>query len=88
MSYVGKAIYAFRRAADLADMQGATPIALAREATEAYIRWLVRVARAAPNRRNIAVALWAVAEAEQTGPLESCATRPSSGVVVRRAAPD
>ena len=72
MSYVGKTLYAYRRAADLAARNGHPGERnVAREATEAYVRWLVRVARAAPNRRNIAVALWAVAEAEQDGPLQS-----------------
>ncbi|NLF77767.1 MAG: serine/threonine protein kinase, partial [Chloroflexi bacterium] len=67
--YVGKVLYAYRQAMELA---GSDPDdrELAERAYESFVRWVVRVARAVPSRRNIAVALWAVAEVEQNGALD------------------
>ncbi|MEW6580873.1 MAG: tetratricopeptide repeat protein, partial [Chloroflexota bacterium] len=64
--YAGKALYAYRHAAELV-APGSSERDLAHLAYDAYVGWLLQVARAAPTRRNIAVALWAVAEADSQG---------------------
>ena len=66
MYYVGKTLLAYRRAEELANGHLDEP-ELARRAYSDYVRWVLRVARIAPSRRNIAVALWAAAEAQETG---------------------
>jgi tetratricopeptide (TPR) repeat protein len=65
--YVGKALTAFRRASDRArnDIDRLT----AHRATRELIEWVSHVAQAYPTRRNIAVALWAAADDEQSGEL-------------------
>ncbi len=65
--YVGKTIYAYRRAEELAGDESADG-ELARAAFEHYVRWLVRLTRVAPSRRNIAVTLWAVADVADAEP--------------------
>ncbi len=62
--YVGKTLYAFRRASELAGPDSPDR-ALAQAAVEAYVEWLIQFTRVEPSRRNIAATLWAVAEAEQ-----------------------
>ena len=62
--YIGKTLYAFRRALDLA-APDSPDFELAQVALAAFVRWLVQVARAAYTRRNIAATLWAVAEVEE-----------------------
>ncbi len=64
--YVGKALYAYRRAAELAEA-GSDAARTAQAISARYADWLLEVARAAPTRRNIAVALWAVADMEAQG---------------------
>lgn len=70
--YIGKAIQAYRRAAQIARVassqnpsegtQLARDIHLADEAIAAFVRWVVDVARKAPSARNLAVGLWALTE--------------------------
>ncbi len=64
--YAGKTLYAYRRAAEMAPADSPDRD-LAWMAYTAFVSWLLQVARAAPSRKNIAVALWAVAEAEEAG---------------------
>lgn len=60
--YVGKTLTAYKQAR----REAANDIdrKLARRALDAYIGWLVKIATEFPLRRNIAVALWALAEHE------------------------
>ncbi len=68
--YAGKVLYAYRRAAEMA-LPDSHDRDLAWTAYAVFVNWLLQVARAAPSRKNIAVALWAVAEAEESGHSES-----------------
>lgn len=54
--YAGKALLAYRRAYDHA--AGDVDRALAVRARDRFIEWVIEAARAAPTRRNVAVALW------------------------------
>jgi tetratricopeptide (TPR) repeat protein len=69
--YVGKVIIAYTRAGQRSvnDIDRKT----AQRAINNYLAWVVQVAQTTGNRRNIAVALWAMAEYED-------ATLPSIGV--------
>jgi hypothetical protein len=69
--YVGKTLYAYRFTAELA-APASRERDIALKAFETYARWVVQVARAAPTRRNIGVALWAVAEAQTDGSFWRC----------------
>jgi len=60
--YVGKTVIAYQKALRLADDD--LDLALARRAIRNYVDWIVERARASHSRRNIAVALWALAENE------------------------
>ena len=67
ITYVGKALMAYRRAGQIARQLARTAGTtddrqLAEKAVELYIRWVLDVARLAPSTRNIAVALWAATE--------------------------
>lgn len=60
ISYVSKALIAYRRAADDAEMEDDEETA--KQAIKALLKWVIDSARWNPTRRNIAVALWALAE--------------------------
>ncbi|MBA3871215.1 MAG: tetratricopeptide repeat protein, partial [Anaerolineae bacterium] len=62
--YVGKTVIAYQKALRLADDD--LDLALARRAIRNYVDWIVEQARASHSRRNIAVALWALAENEDS----------------------
>ncbi|CAG1769658.1 hypothetical protein BAC2_00486, partial [uncultured bacterium] len=67
--YVGKALMAYHRAADEATND--VDRVLAARAVDALIDWVVRTAQENPSRRNLAVALWAMADEEESSPAES-----------------
>src|SRR5260221_13091778 len=60
VSYAGKALIAYRRAAQQADT--GSDRKLAESAIIEYIRWVCQVAEQAPLPRNLAVALWVMSE--------------------------
>ncbi|MFQ3566214.1 MAG: tetratricopeptide repeat protein [Aggregatilineales bacterium] len=60
--YVGKALVAYHRAASTATND--VDRLQARRAAADFIVWTVRAAQANPTRRNLAVALWALADAQ------------------------
>lgn len=60
--YVGKTIIAYQKALRLADDD--LDLAQARRAIRNYVDWVIASAQANHSRRNIAVALWALAENE------------------------
>jgi tetratricopeptide (TPR) repeat protein/tRNA A-37 threonylcarbamoyl transferase component Bud32 len=59
--YVGKTLLAYRRAAELSATESSDR-SLAQTAWEDYVRWIMLIAWMVPTRRNIAVALWTIAE--------------------------
>ena len=61
--YVGKTLIAYRRARG--DASNNLDRDRAERATDEYIVWLMSVVRIFPTRRNVAVALWALAEEEE-----------------------
>ncbi|HEX3051101.1 MAG TPA: hypothetical protein VHP83_10640, partial [Aggregatilineaceae bacterium] len=67
--YVGKTLFAFRTAAGIAANDDKIR-ELAQNTCLNYLKWVLRAARVVPSRRNIAAALWAVAEAEQDNVVE------------------
>src|SRR5258708_30800021 len=60
VSYAGKALIAYRRAAQQAD--SGLDRKLAESAIISYIRWVCQVAEQAPIPRNLAVSLWVMSE--------------------------
>ncbi len=62
--YVGKTLLAYRRAAQSG--QNDVDRKQARRAIDDYIQFLIEVARRFPTRRNIAVALWGIADEGDT----------------------
>lgn len=62
--YVAKAIIAYRRAIQFATND--VDRALAHRAVDEFLGWVLKMARNFPTRRNLAVALWAIAEAESS----------------------
>ena len=58
--YAGKTLIAYRRAAETADNN--LDRRRAQRAGSEFVAWLIAVARANPTRRNLAVALWAIAD--------------------------
>lgn len=61
--YAGKTLIAYRRAAQAHPATGAARSA-AQQALETFARWVVSEALQTPARRNVAVALWVIGEAE------------------------
>ncbi len=66
--YVGKALTAYQRAYQ--DASNDIDRAQARRLIEEFMAWVVTCAREAPTARNIAVALWALAEDERRPELD------------------
>ncbi|MBC7814852.1 MAG: hypothetical protein H7175_27085, partial [Burkholderiales bacterium] len=64
--YVGKALLAYRKAAQAATHD--IDRSLARRIINDYVSWVIHTASEGPTRRNLAVALWAVAEGEEDQP--------------------
>ncbi|MEO0561853.1 MAG: hypothetical protein AAF125_07060, partial [Chloroflexota bacterium] len=64
MFYVGKVITAYERAGTQANND--IDRKMARRALDNYLAWVVQVSQTATTRRNIAVALWALAEHEES----------------------
>ncbi|MEP7292068.1 MAG: hypothetical protein ABI835_09800, partial [Chloroflexota bacterium] len=62
--YVGKTLIAYRRARS--DSANNMDRDRAQRATEEYLHWLIEVVRVYSSRRNVAVALWALAEEENS----------------------
>jgi tetratricopeptide (TPR) repeat protein/tRNA A-37 threonylcarbamoyl transferase component Bud32 len=62
--YVAKTLIGYRRAIQFATND--VDRALAHRAVDEFISWTLDTARAYPTRRNLAVALWAVAETESS----------------------
>ena len=60
--YVAKTLIGYRRAIQFASND--VDRALAHRAVDEFIAWVLDVARSFPTRRNLAVALWAIAETE------------------------
>src|SRR5258708_27041339 len=60
VSYAGKALIAYRRAAQQAD--SGLDRKVAESAIISYVRWVCQVAEQAPIPRNLAVALWVMSE--------------------------
>src|SRR5690606_8829053 len=73
--YVAKTLIAYRRA--LQDADNDVDRTLAHRAVDEFIAWVLATAHKYPTRRNIAVALWAVAEAESSS-LLALVDRPAS----------
>jgi hypothetical protein len=68
--YAGKTLTAYRRAAEMAS--AAEDREIANRAIYDYTRWVIEMALQYSSRRNIAVALWVIAE--QDGPYASAVT--------------
>ncbi|HRL14421.1 MAG TPA: protein kinase, partial [Aggregatilineales bacterium] len=68
--YAGKTLTAYRRAGELATDDDDRE--LARAAIYEFTRWLIEMALQYPSRRNLAVALWVIAE--QDGPNAAAVT--------------
>src|SRR5260221_149421 len=60
VSYVAKTLMAYRRAAQQAD--NSADKQLADRAVHDYLRWVIEISQQAATPRNLAVALWAIAE--------------------------
>ena len=70
--YVGKTLMAYRRAAQQAEND--VDRTLAQRARERFVDWVINVTRAHMTRRNIAVALWAIADDDDLGQGQPIAT--------------
>ena len=62
--YVAKTLIGYRRAIQFANND--VDRALAHRAVDEFIAWVLDTARTQPTRRNLAVALWAIAETESS----------------------
>src|SRR5687767_5987403 len=60
--YVGKTIIAYRRALQFS--MNDVDRTLAHRASDDFVAWVIQTAHEFPTRRNLAVALWTVAETE------------------------
>ncbi len=84
--YVGKTLIAYRSASERAAND--VDRALAARARDRFVEWVIEAARLAPTHRNLAVALWAIADDEGSTAAAASVSGSSSGISPRRAPPD